>query len=39
MKKMLKVDNPNGYARFVDAPVLYPLLSIVHYDELEPFSS
>ena len=37
MKKILKVDNPNDYARFVDAPVLHPLLSIIHYDELEPF--
>ena len=23
MKKILKVDNPNDYARFVDAPVLH----------------
>ena len=37
MKKILKVDNPNDYAQFVDAPVLHPLLSIIHYDELEPF--
>ena len=37
MKKILKVDNPNDYARFVDAPVLHPLLSIIHYDELAPF--
>ena len=37
MKKLLKVDNPNDYAQFVDAPVLHPLLSIIHYDELQPF--
>lgn len=37
MKKILKVDSPNDYARFVDAPVLHPLLSIIHFDELEPF--
>ena len=37
MRKILKVDNPNDYARFVDAPVLHPLVSIIHYDELAPF--
>ncbi|MBP5771498.1 MAG: helix-turn-helix transcriptional regulator [Bacteroidaceae bacterium] len=37
MKKILKVNNPNDYARFVDAPVLHPLVSIIHYDELAPF--
>ncbi len=37
MKRILRVDNPNDYARFVDAPVLHPLVSIIHYDELEPF--
>ena len=37
MRNILKVDNPNDYARFVDAPVLHPLVSIIHYDELEPF--
>ena len=37
MKKILKVDSPNDYARFVEAPVLHPLVSIVHYDELQPF--
>ena len=37
MQKILKVDNPNDYARFVDAPVLHPLVSIIHYDELAPF--
>ena len=37
MKMILKVDSPNDYARFVDAPVLHPLVSIIHYDELAPF--
>ena len=37
MKKILKVDTPNDYARFVDAPILHPLVSIIHYDELAPF--
>ena len=37
MKKILKVDSPNDYAQFVDAPVLHPLISIIHYDELAPF--
>ena len=37
MRNILKVDNPNVYARFVDAPVLHPLISIIHYDELPPF--
>ena len=33
----MKVDTPNDYARFVDAPLLHPLVSIIHYDELAPF--
>ncbi|MDO4995240.1 MAG: helix-turn-helix domain-containing protein [Bacteroidales bacterium] len=37
MKQILRVDSPNDYARFVDAPVLHPLVSVIHYDELEPF--
>lgn len=37
MKKILKIDNPNDYAWFVDAPELHPLVSIIHYDELAPF--
>ncbi len=37
MKKILRVNNPNVYARFVEAPELHPLVSIIHYDELEPF--
>lgn len=37
MKNILNVKTPNDYARFVDAPVLHPLVSVIHYDELEPF--
>ena len=37
MRNILKVDSPNDYARFVDAPMLHPLISIIHYDELAPF--
>ncbi len=37
MKKILRVNNPNDYARFVEAPVLHPLVCIIHYDELQPF--
>ena len=37
MKKILRVESPNDYARFVDAPLLHPLISIIHYDELAPF--
>ena len=36
MKKILKVDNPNVYARHVSAPELHPLLSIIHYDDVSP---
>ena len=36
MKRILKVDNPNVYARHVGAPVLHPLLSVVHFDEVSP---
>ena len=37
MKNILKLDSPNDYAQFVEAPVLHPLVSIIHYDELTPF--
>ena len=36
MKKILKIDNPNDYARYVEAPALHPLISIIHFDELAP---
>lgn len=37
MKKILRVKNPNVYAEFVGAPLLHPLMAIIHYNELEPF--
>ena len=37
MKNILKVDNPNDYARFVEAPLLHPLVSVIQYDEVSPF--
>ncbi len=35
MKKVLKVDSVNDYAEHVGAEVLHPLVSVIHYDELE----
>lgn len=35
MGKVLNVQSVNDYARFVGAPQLHPLVSIIHYDELE----
>ena len=37
MRKILKVDSHNDFARYVEAPVLHPLISIIHFDELAPF--
>ena len=36
MKKVLQLSDPNIYASFVNAPILHPLVSIVHYDEVSP---
>ena len=36
MKNILKLSDPNVYARFLHAPVLHPLVSIIHYDEVSP---
>ena len=35
MKQILKVHNVNDYARYIGAPVLHELVSVIHYDELE----
>lgn len=35
MDNILQVLNVNDYARYVGAPLLHPLVSVVHYDELE----
>ena len=35
MEKILKVHSVNDYARYIGAPELHPLVSVIHYDELE----
>ena len=35
MEKILKVNSPNDYARYVGAEVLHDDICVVHYDELE----
>lgn len=35
MEKVLRVQSVNDYTEYVGAPVLHPLVSVVHYDELE----
>jgi AraC-like DNA-binding protein len=35
MKQVLNVESVNDYARYVGAEVLHPLVSVIHYDELE----
>ena len=39
MKNILHVSSPNDYARYLGAPVLHPLVSVIHYDEVSPISS
>ena len=35
MEKILNVHTVNDYARYIGAPELHPLISVIHYDELE----
>ena len=35
MEKILHVHNVNDYAHYICAPCLHPLVSVIHYDELE----
>lgn len=35
MEKILRVRSVNDYARYIGAPVLHRLVSVIHYDELE----
>ena len=35
MPQILKVHQVNDYARYIGAPELHPLVSVIHYDELE----
>lgn len=39
MKNILRVSDPNVYARYVHAPVLHPLVSVILYDEVSPIRS
>ena len=39
MKNILHVSSPNDYARYLGAPVLHPLVSVIHYDEVSPIRS
>ena len=36
MKNIIRVSDPNVYARFVGARELHPLVSVIHYDEVSP---
>ena len=38
-EKILRVQNVNDYARYIGAPELHPLVSIIHDDEPSSFSS
>ena len=35
MEKILRVHSVNDYAHYIGAPELHPLVSVIHYDELE----
>lgn len=37
MKHILRVSSPNVYAEYINAPIVHPLVGIIHYNELEPF--
>ena len=39
MKHTLSVFEPNIYANYLGAPVLHPLVSVIHYDEVSPIRS
>ena len=39
MKNILHVSGPNVYASYLNAPVLHPLVSVIHYDEVSPIRS
>ena len=39
MKTLLHVSDPNVYARYLGAPVLHPLVNVIHYDEVSPIHS
>ena len=33
MKNILRVANPNDYANYLGAPILHPLVSVIHNEE------
>ncbi len=39
MKNILRITDPNVYAHYLHAPVLHPLVSVIHYDEVSPIHS
>lgn len=39
MKNILRLSDPNDYARYLNAPVLHPLVAVIHYDEVSPIHS
>lgn len=39
MKNIFRVSNPNDYANYLGAPVLHPLVNVIHYDEVSPIHS
>ena len=39
MKNVLRVSSPNDYASFLGAPILHPLVNVIHYDEVSPLRS
>ena len=39
MKNILRVANPNDYANYLGAPILHPLVIVIHYDEVSPIHS
>ncbi len=39
MKNILHITDPNVYAHYLNAPVLHPLVSVIHYDEVSPIHS
>ncbi len=39
MKKVLTLSDPNVYAEYLGAPLLHPLICVIHFDELPPIRS
>ena len=39
MKTILSISDPNVYASYLGAPILHPLVNVIHYDEVSPVRS